>query len=205
MTPPKLLPALLGGAFIGVLSALPLVNVANCCCLWLITGGTLAAWVMQQNHPAPIRAGDGALVGFLAGIVGAFVYVAVATPISLLMAPLEEAMRSRVLEGAQEMPPEMRDALTRFASGGAGVAIGFAMNLLLGMVFSTVGGVLGAVWFKKPGPPPAPPTVDPTWAPPPVSWAPPVPPPAAPPVAPRPEPAPPGDATDAAPGGPERR
>ena len=35
-TPPKLQPALFGGLFIGVLSALPLVSVGNCCCLWVI-------------------------------------------------------------------------------------------------------------------------------------------------------------------------
>ena len=29
-TPPRLQPAVFGGIFIGVLSALPLVNIANC-------------------------------------------------------------------------------------------------------------------------------------------------------------------------------
>ena len=178
MTPPKLMPALLGGAFIGVLSALPLVNVANCCCLWLVAGGALAAYVMQQNHPAPIRAGDGAAVGFLAGVVGAFAYVVVAAPINLVMAPMAEAMRDRMLQGAEEMPGEVRDAITRFGSGGAGLAFGFVMSLFLGMVFSTLGGLLGAVLFKKAGPP-APPAGDPTWMPPPSSadsrWAPPPP------------------------------
>ena len=36
---PKLQPALYGGLFIGVLSALPLINIGNCCCLWVIGGG----------------------------------------------------------------------------------------------------------------------------------------------------------------------
>ena len=37
-------PALWGGVFIGVLSALPIVNFGNCCCcLWVICGGALAA------------------------------------------------------------------------------------------------------------------------------------------------------------------
>ena len=68
MTPPKLQPALLAGVAIGVLSSLPVVNLANvCCCAWVIFGGGLAAYLMQQNHPAPIEAGDGALVGLLAG------------------------------------------------------------------------------------------------------------------------------------------
>jgi len=174
MNPPKLVPALLGGTFIGVLSALPLVNVANCCCLWLLGGGVVAAYVMQQNHPGPIRAADGALVGLLAGIIGAFVYVLVSLPINLVMAPIVETMRGRMLQEAQDMPAEVRDAIERFGSGSASVAIGFVMNLFLGMVFSTLGGLLGAALFKKASPPAVPPSAPGPWPPPPPpTWPPP--------------------------------
>ena len=61
--PPRLQPAFCGGLFIGVLSALPIINIGNCCCLWVLGGGVLAAYLMQQNHPYPITAADGALVG----------------------------------------------------------------------------------------------------------------------------------------------
>ena len=54
MTPAKLQPALLGGLTIGVLSALPVINLANCCCAWILFGGALAAYLMQQSHPEPI-------------------------------------------------------------------------------------------------------------------------------------------------------
>ena len=66
--PPRLQPALLGGLFIGVLSALPIINIGNCCCLWVLGGGALAAYLMQQNHPYPITVADGALVGLMAGV-----------------------------------------------------------------------------------------------------------------------------------------
>ena len=47
----RLQPAFYGGLFIGVLSALPLVNAGNCCCcLWVVAGGVLAAYLRQQNH-----------------------------------------------------------------------------------------------------------------------------------------------------------
>ena len=69
-------PALIGGLVVGVLSALPLISVGNlCCCLWIVSGGVVAAYVLQQNQTAPIAAGDGALVGLLAGVAGAFVYL----------------------------------------------------------------------------------------------------------------------------------
>ena len=68
MTPSKTQPALLGGLFIGVLSALPVVNLGNCCCcLWVVCGGALAAWLLQQNEPAPMATGDALLAGLLGG------------------------------------------------------------------------------------------------------------------------------------------
>ena len=56
--------ALLGGLFIGVLSALPIINLANCCCLWIVGGGAIAAYLAQQQHPGPFGLTAGARVGF---------------------------------------------------------------------------------------------------------------------------------------------
>ena len=141
MSAPKLFPALLGGVFIGVLSALPLVNIANCCCLWIISGGVLAAWVMQQNHPAPISVLEGALVGLLAGVMGAFVYLLVAWPITLGVQPMLQTWSERILEGANDVPPEVREAVARMTGTGASLMLGFLMNFVFGVVFSTLGGV----------------------------------------------------------------
>jgi hypothetical protein len=185
-SPPKLQPALFGGAVVGVLSALPLVNLANCCCLWMIAGGVVAAWMMQQNHPLPITVLDGIVVGFLAGVVGAFVWLIVSPPIGLAMSPFLQALGRRVLESARDVPPEVEDALRRYGTGRAGVAIGFVMNLFLGMIFSTLGGALGALFFRKSQPPAPPPDSSSWWA------APPSPPAGS--VPPSPPPLPPGGA-----------
>ena len=65
------------GALIGVLSALPIVGWLNtCCCLWVVMGGAMAVWISQSNHPYPVTAADGALVGLLAGVVGGLLGVA---------------------------------------------------------------------------------------------------------------------------------
>ena len=57
-----------------MLSALPVVNLGNaCCCLWVICGGVLGAYLDQQNDPRPITAGRGAFTGFLSGIIGSVV------------------------------------------------------------------------------------------------------------------------------------
>jgi uncharacterized membrane protein YedE/YeeE len=145
----------------GVLSALPFVSAGNiCCCLWVIVGGMLAAYLMQQNQTAPIQPGDGALVGLLAGLVGAVVQVLVSIPVSMLVGPMERAMVQRILEMAGSMPPDMRDVFERYSREGQPTALivigrvfGLMFWLCVGAVFSTIGGLIGAAIFKKNTPP----------------------------------------------------
>ena len=60
----KTQPEFIGGLVMGVLSALPLISAGNlCCCLWIICGGVVAAYMLQQNSETPITQSDGALVG----------------------------------------------------------------------------------------------------------------------------------------------
>ena len=156
-------PAFIGGLVMGVLSALPLVAAGNlCCCMWVVSGGAIAAYLLQQNQSTPITPGDGALVGLLAGLIGAFVQFVVAIPIGILVGPMERAMLQRVLDMAGTMPPDMRDALERYSR--SDVEFGFGLMILrrvvalmfglfIGAAFSTIGGLVGAMIFKKETPP----------------------------------------------------
>ena len=103
---PKLQPALFGGLFIGVLSALPFVNIANCCCLWVIGGGMLAAYLMQQNHPYAITAADGALVGMLAGLFGGVLGVLLSIPVEMAMGPLQQRLLDQFILSNPDVPAE---------------------------------------------------------------------------------------------------
>ncbi len=157
MTPSKTQPALLGGLAIGVLSALPVINVANCCCAWILLGGALAAYLMQQNHPEPIGVGDGAIAGLLAGIVGAFVWLVIAIPISSMMAPFQAQMIQRTLRNATGMAPEARAFLESLSTGpavGLGLVFSFFVMLFVSSLFSMAGGLFGALMFRKNAPPP---------------------------------------------------
>ena len=108
MNPAKMQPALLGGVAIGVLSALPIVNIGNlCCCAWVVFGGALAAYLMQQNHPAPINAGDGAVVGLMAGAIGAVVGSILAIPVSMALGPFQAQILENVLQGSRDLPAEV--------------------------------------------------------------------------------------------------
>jgi hypothetical protein len=147
----------------GVLSALPIVNVGNaCCCLWVVSGGVVAAYLLQQNEAAPITPADGALVGLLAGIIGAFVQFLVAIPIGILVAPMERAMMQRALDMAGTMPPELRQMLENMSADRTNLGlvglilvriIGLFFGLFFGAIFSTLGGLLGAALFAKRLPP----------------------------------------------------
>jgi hypothetical protein len=145
----------------GVLSALPLVNLGNaCCCLWVVSGGVVAAYLFQQNHDGPITLEQGALVGLLAGLAGAGIHFVLSIPIGIVMAPVERAMMQRVLEMSGPMPPDVRDMFQRisgqqqdglgFVFQLIGHVVGLVFMLFVGAIFSTLGGVLGTALFKKP-------------------------------------------------------
>ena len=146
---------LVGALVMGVLSALPLISVGNlCCCLWVISGGVAAAYVLQQGQPDPITPADGAFVGFLAGLAGAVVYLVISLPVEVVIGPMEREMMRRMLE-SMSGAENFRNYAERADLVGTPVRVflGFVMMLFVGAVFSTVGGVIGSLLFKKPAVP----------------------------------------------------
>jgi hypothetical protein len=158
--PPRLQPALFGGIFIGVLSALPLVNLANCCCLWVIGGGVLAAYLMQQNYPYAVSAADGALVGLLAGVFGGMLGALLSVPVEMMMGPVQQRLLERLILSNPDVPEETRTMLENMATRGQSAVV-FAIRLvfgaIVGAIFGMLGGLLGVALFKKNEPPPPPP------------------------------------------------
>jgi hypothetical protein len=161
-------PAVLGGLFIGVLSALPIVNLGNfCCCLWVICGGVLGAYLDQQNDPRPITVGRGAFTGLLSGMIGAVVWLVISIVLNAVMRPLQERFARDFASNARDLPPEVRAMLESLgANPSIGLVFGFVVLLVAGAIFATLGGVLGAAFFRNdvppalggpPEPPPLPP------------------------------------------------
>ena len=174
-------PAALGGLFIGILSALPIVGWANCCCcLWIVAGGVLAAYLAGLNQPVAVTPVEGAIVGGSAGLIGAFLWIPITLVLDLLMAPLQQALVGAILQNARDLPPEAREVLEGLREPGAAVGryvVGFIFMFFAGSLFGALGGVLAAMFFKKDVPPaiggtyvppvpPAAPTLPPDEAPP---------------------------------------
>ena len=148
---------LLGGVFIGVLSALPLISFANfCCCLWIVSGGALAAYLTQQSETTTLTPGRGAVAGLLAGVVGAVVWLVAAVLLDAALAPLQQRVVEEALRNAGDMPPGYREWMEAFGGRDAAplrFAVGFGLHLFAA-AFAAVGGLLGAVFFGRPLPPP---------------------------------------------------
>jgi len=161
----RLQPALLGGAFIGVMSALPFVSIGNCCCcLWVLSGGALAVYLRKQNSIGPVTAAEGALVGLLAGVIGGVIGTVLNIPIQMFMGPMQAEWMSRIASaGNEDLPPEIREMMEKLAAGGAlGAASIFMsfMTIIMSTIFGMLGGLLGVAIFKG-NTPPQPPTVIP--------------------------------------------
>jgi hypothetical protein len=146
-------PALTGGLVMGLLSALPGISLGNCCCCaWLVTGGLLAAYLLQSKTVEPLALGDGALVGLLAGLFGAVASAIIAVPMKLLAGPFQQRLIQRIAEAQPNLPDNLRQAIDNMGATGvtvAGAIVSFLMMLVLGAIFSTLGGLLGAFFFKK--------------------------------------------------------
>jgi hypothetical protein len=141
-------PALLGGLFIGIISSLPVIGAFNaCCCLWVVTGGVLTTYLMQQNDPKPIETSTAAVSGLIAGAVGG-VIAAIGSALFMATGSQREAM-DQALSQMGDMPPEMVEMIERFTTGPGAAFIGAAFTIPVFSVFGLLGGLLGLAFFRK--------------------------------------------------------
>ena len=90
----------------------------------------------------------------LSGVIGAVVWALVAALLNILMAPFQRQVADQILRSARDMPPEARAILE--SVGGSSTftfVVGFVMFLFVGSIFATLGGVLGAAFFRNDVPP----------------------------------------------------
>ena len=143
----KLKPALLGGLIVGILSALPFIS--TCCCIWAVGGGLVAGMLYIKSSPIPVQTGDGAIVGALAGIVGAAIYLLLGLPIAFLRGTAD--VEAQLARSGVQLP----------FTGTVLLLVGGLFGALCLVVLATGGGLLSIPIFEKRkpgGPPPPPPT-----------------------------------------------
>ena len=152
-------PALFGGLIAGILSVIPIVSLINCCfCAWLLVGGAVAAKMLINRTPRPIKSGEGAQVGAIAGVIAAGVYFFISLALIVFGVGLkfQQRMFERIAEWNND--PQFREMLQKIIEASVNQTTGqrliaslpvlVALSLLY-IGFSTLGGLLGVALFEK--------------------------------------------------------
>jgi len=181
-------PALIGGVIGGILSVIPGISLINCCfCAWLLFGGAIAAKLLINRTPRPVKSGEGAQVGAIAGLIAAGIYFFISLALIVFSVGLgfQQKMFERIAERYND--PQFREMLQKIIEANANQTPGqrliaslpvlIALSVLY-VGFSTLGGLLGVALFEKrrdqpppqqypPGyPPGSPPNYPPNYPPP---------------------------------------
>ena len=151
-------PALLGGLFIGVLSALPGVSAGNCCCcLWVVLGGMLTVYLQQQRVQTPIETSEAVLGGVFAGVVGAVLALLLSLLFLAILGPYQNMLMAWLVERMQNMPNLPEETRAQFATmldqapeaTFFGIVVNFAIGLPINAIFAMLGALLGLAFFRK--------------------------------------------------------
>src|SRR5450432_4228300 len=106
----KLKPAIICGAVLGILMVVTVLlrdvtsfGLLGCCnCLWPIVAGLLATFMFIKGSPTPAKVSDGAVVGLLAGLVGALMHLVIVTPLQYFV--FSEAFEAQMLQIHHQFP-----------------------------------------------------------------------------------------------------
>jgi hypothetical protein len=151
----RLQASLLGGLFIGIVSALPVVNLLNaCCCLWVVSGGVLTTYLLQMGRMSAVEGADAAMTGLLAGVFGAVVSGGLSLVMFLMVGDMSGRIRSMV-EQLPQLPPEARDQMLAFEPGVGFVLLSSLLTIPFYAIFSMLGALLALLFFRKPSAPAA--------------------------------------------------
>ena len=156
--PSKTQPALIGGLVIGLLWSIPFLNLINmCCCLGVMAGGALAASLLIKRSPTlPVSSGDGAVVGLLAGLIGAGVYLVLGVPLGLVFSQSGLSVIRSVFEAFNnpEINRAMEEAIRNSQNQGLGERllgslVSWCISSVISIGFAAIGGLIGVAMFEK--------------------------------------------------------
>jgi hypothetical protein len=148
--PDRLKPALIAGAFIGLISSIPVISLINCfCCAGVILGGVLAVNLYRKDlQDSDLTSTDGVMLGWMAGASGALF----STVLTSMFTGGVKHQISKILEYSAEMPPELEEALLRLQQMGSNLFFTILMlvvSLIIYSIFGIIGGLIGISVQKK--------------------------------------------------------
>lgn len=156
--PSKLVPVLIGGGAMTVISIVPFLNFINCaCCAGIMGAAVLGVWFYKKSFPMdmPFTVGDGAATGALSGIVGAFFttilqFLMLGGGSADLTYQIEEAFDQAEMQATDPVAMEQaRELVMQLASQPMLLfVIALIVALVLFVGFGALGGVIGGNIFK---------------------------------------------------------
>ncbi len=166
--PSRLVPVLIGGVAMAVVSAIPIINLVNCaCCAGIMGSAILAVWFHKKafGPQDPFTVGMATLTGTLSGLIGGALYTIVELVEMGFFSPnFMDAFNGQMNVALEEMArtpnatPELiettKQVMQSLASTPALFAlIIFGVSVLLFTIFGALGGLIGGAIFKrKPAP-----------------------------------------------------
>jgi hypothetical protein len=97
----------------------------------------LAAYLYIQSSPTPVKIGDGAIVGGLAGVIGGVIYFVLSLPINIFFGMA--AMEAQLERSGIQLP----------FSGMVLLIISSLLGAVILAVLTALGGLLGVAIFEK--------------------------------------------------------
>ncbi len=139
-------PALTAGILVGIISAIPVVNFLNCCCLWIIAGIIWSAW-MYKAEWGYLDIGPGAALGAITGAIAGLVAGFLNIIIWAIFGGWYRAMMMRML--ANFNIPEQ--AMSQMHMTGYTVLSAISSIFTYAAVGAIVGLIMGAIWRRQNG------------------------------------------------------
>jgi len=165
--PSKIRVSLISGGLIGLVWAIPGINLINCCCCaGVVLGGVLAVYLHQQEFTPEMPAmesSDAVILGILSGVVAAFAAVIlnllILATVGDVGAEIARSVLGSLIERMEEsgsLPPEtideMKSEFERSVSQSrtfTGVMADLVVNLILNPLFAMAGALIGFSIFKR--------------------------------------------------------
>lgn len=145
----------MGGLIAGLLSTSYLGLINMLCCAGIIIGALVSVWHYTDTNELTIKAGQGAVIGLLAALVGwavslvlnyILIKAGVRSDLVLSQFILDRFGDSMGEEGVERIVEQMNAEITL-----GKYMLSALWGVLLSAIFGAVGGSIGAVLFKKGG------------------------------------------------------
>ena len=153
--PSKQQSIILGGLVAGLLSTSYLGLINMLCCAGVLIGAVVAVWHYTDTNELTITAGQGAVLGLLAALVGwlialilnyALISMGIRSDLVLSQFFLDRFGDSMPAESYDQIVDQMNSPMTLGT-----YLLSSLWGILFSVIFGAVGGSIGAVIFKKGG------------------------------------------------------